>query len=61
MPAQAWFEGGFVETPVYDEGRLGTGAHLTGPAIVESPFTTVVVPPGATLSVDPYHNLVIRP
>jgi N-methylhydantoinase A len=58
---QAWFEDGFVETPVYDEGRLGTGAMLSGPAIVESPFTTVVVPPGATLTVDPYRNLVIRP
>ena len=57
----AWFEGGLVETPVYDEGRLGTGSQLTGPAIIESPFTTVVVPPGATLAVDPYRNLVIRP
>ena len=50
-----------VETPVYDERRLAAGISLTGPAIVESPFTTVVVPPGATLSVDPYRNLVIRP
>ena len=58
---QAWFEGGFVETPVYDEARLRVGSRLTGPAIVESPFTTVVIPPGATLSVDPYRNLVIRP
>jgi N-methylhydantoinase A/oxoprolinase/acetone carboxylase beta subunit len=34
---------------------------LSGPAIVESRFTTAVLPPGATLSVDPYRNLVIRP
>jgi N-methylhydantoinase A len=58
---QAWFGGGFVETPVYDEGRLAPGNRLAGPAIVESPFTTVVVPPGAALSVDPFRNLVIRP
>jgi N-methylhydantoinase A len=58
---KAWFEGGFVETPVYDEAGLGVGARLSGPAIVESPFTTVVVPPGASLTVDPYRNLVIRP
>lgn len=57
----AWFSGRFVATPVYDEARLGTGARLDGPAIVESPFTTVVVPPGASLAVDPYRNLVIRP
>jgi N-methylhydantoinase A/oxoprolinase/acetone carboxylase beta subunit len=36
------------------------GSRLTGPVIVESPFTTVVVPPGAALSVDPYAT-VIRP
>jgi N-methylhydantoinase A/oxoprolinase/acetone carboxylase beta subunit len=57
----AWFGGGFVATPVYDEARLGPGARLDGPAIVESPFTTVVVPPGASLTVDPHRNLVIRP
>jgi N-methylhydantoinase A/oxoprolinase/acetone carboxylase beta subunit len=58
---QAWFAGGFVATPVYDEGGLAPGVRLEGPAIVESPFTTVVVPPGASLSVDPHRNLVIRP
>jgi N-methylhydantoinase A/oxoprolinase/acetone carboxylase beta subunit len=40
---------------------LGPGAWLDGPAIVESPFTTVVVPPAASLAVDPLRNLVIRP
>ena len=34
---------------------------LDGPAIVESPLTTVVLPPGASLAVDAYRNLVIRP
>jgi N-methylhydantoinase A len=57
----AWFGDAFQPTPVYDEALLGPGAQLAGPAIVESPFTTVVVPPGASLSVDPYRNLVIRP
>jgi N-methylhydantoinase A len=58
---RAWFGGAFVTTAVYEEARLGTGARLDGPAIVESPFTTVVVPPGASLTVDPFRNLVIRP
>ncbi|MDO8484403.1 MAG: hydantoinase/oxoprolinase family protein [Candidatus Limnocylindrales bacterium] len=57
----AWFGHAFQPTPVYDEALLGPGARLAGPAIVESPFTTVVVPPGASLTVDPYRNLVIRP
>ena len=58
---RAWFGGAFVATAVYEEARLGTGARLDGAAIVESPFTTVVVPPGASLTVDPFRNLVIRP
>jgi N-methylhydantoinase A len=58
---QAWFGGSFVATPVYDEDGLGPGVRLAGPAIVESPFTTVVVPRGASLTVDPHRNLVIRP
>ena len=57
----AWFGGAFVDTPVYDEGVLDPGARLEGPAIVESPFTTVVLPPAATLTVDSFRNLVIRP
>jgi N-methylhydantoinase A len=58
---QAWFGGSFVDTPIYDEARLATGSGLVGPAIVESPFTTVVVPPDASLTVDRFRNLVIRP
>jgi N-methylhydantoinase A len=58
---RAWFDGGYVDTPVYDEGRLGAGDRLDGPAIVEAPFTTVILPPGAILSVDLHRNLVIRP
>jgi N-methylhydantoinase A len=57
----AWFDGSFVRTPVHDADRLTPGTMLSGPAIVESRFTTAVLPPGATLSVDPYRNLVIRP
>lgn len=58
---RAWFGDGLVATPVYDYPSLGAGAELTGPAIVESPLTTVVLPPGASLTVDAYRNLVIRP
>jgi N-methylhydantoinase A len=37
----------FVDTPTYDGERLGPGAAVDGPALVEEPFTVVVVPPGA--------------
>jgi len=34
---------------------------LTGPAIVEVPTTTVVIPGGTTAAVDALGNLTIRP
>ncbi|MEZ5142320.1 MAG: hydantoinase/oxoprolinase family protein [Acidimicrobiales bacterium] len=42
------FGDGFVDTPVYDGTRLAVGASVTGPALVEEPFTVVAVPPGST-------------
>jgi N-methylhydantoinase A len=42
----------FVDTPIYDGTLLGAGASVEGPALIEEPFTVVVVPPGyrATLA-----------
>jgi N-methylhydantoinase A len=58
---EAYFDsaGGFVETAVYDRERLGPGASLAGPAVVEEVNSTTVVPPGDALSVDEYGNLVV--
>jgi N-methylhydantoinase A len=36
----------FVDTPVFDGSLLGVGAVVVGPALIEEPFTVVVVPPG---------------
>jgi N-methylhydantoinase A len=58
---QAYFDGAFVDTLVYEHGRLGRGMRLRGPAIVESPFTTIVLPPGSRAELDRYLNLVIEP
>ncbi len=52
---------GFVGTPVYDYQQLRAGHLLTGPAIVEVPTTTVVIPGGSTAAVDALGNLTIRP
>ncbi len=48
-----------VATPRYDRETLGAGAALTGPAIVEDDWSTVVLPPGATLEVDAAGHLHI--
>ncbi|MEV6639052.1 hydantoinase/oxoprolinase family protein [Amycolatopsis sp. NPDC051371] len=51
---------GYVGTAVYDYRELRSGHVLTGPAIVEVPTTTVVVPAGSTGTVDHLGNLTIR-
>src|SRR5439155_25133877 len=51
---------GFIDTPVYDYGRLGTGARIKGPAVIELPFTTTLVPPEHRITVDSYRNLVME-
>ncbi|MDV6245850.1 hydantoinase/oxoprolinase family protein [Rhodococcus opacus] len=50
---------GYVDTDVYDYSKLLAGHVLPGPAIVEVPTTTVVVPHGTTGTVDRLGNLTI--
>ena len=45
--------------PVYDRARLGAGPVVTGPAVVEEDYSTTVVYPGQSLTVDDHGNLVI--
>lgn len=48
-----WSEtGAAVETPVYEQDDVKTGQSIVGPAIVESPSTTLAVPPGRTAELD---------
>ncbi|MGH7794479.1 MAG: hydantoinase/oxoprolinase family protein [Candidatus Binatia bacterium] len=50
----------FIDTPVYDYQRLGAGGVVRGPAIIELPFTTTLVPPEHKVVVDRYMNLVMQ-
>jgi N-methylhydantoinase A len=59
-PAYFPASGGFVDAAVYDWLLLLPGDELTGPAIVESPDTTVVVPTGVVASCDRYRNLQLE-
>ena len=49
-----------IDTPIYDYERLWVGAVVKGPAVVELPFTTTLVPPGNRVTVDPHLNLVME-
>ena len=57
---QVFFEHhGTVEATLYDNQRLEPGMQLQGPAVVQDPVSSLVLPPGHRLNVDSYGNLVI--
>ncbi|MGH6944434.1 MAG: hydantoinase/oxoprolinase family protein, partial [Geminicoccaceae bacterium] len=57
---KAWFEGGWLETPVYDRGRLPRAAELAGPALIQQLDATTVIEPGNRATVDRLGNLIIE-
>jgi N-methylhydantoinase A len=52
------FFGRWHEASLYDGEGLLAGQTIKGPAIVEEPFTTIVVPPGWRLKLDAHGNYV---
>jgi N-methylhydantoinase A len=56
---KAFFRGRFAATPIYDGPRLTSGQAILGPAIVEEPFTTIVIYPGQRATVDAHGNYSI--
>jgi acetone carboxylase beta subunit len=49
------FGEGFVDTDIYDLEAVHAGQAVEGPAVLESPSTTFVVPPGRRASLDSHH------
>lgn len=58
---QAYFDGTFLNTTVYDRERLVTGNRIAGPAIITERDATTVIHPGHVGEVDEYLNVLIRP
>jgi N-methylhydantoinase A len=54
------FDGDAVETRIYDRVALPVDADLAGPAVVEGPESTVVVPPGASATVTHSGDLLLE-
>ena len=46
----------FVETPTYDGIALAAGARVEGPALIEEPFTVLVLAPGDVATLDANGN-----
>ena len=49
-----------LATTRYDRSRLSADTKIAGPAIVEDAYSTIVVPPGATLTADGHGHLHIE-
>lgn len=57
---KVWFKDtGFIDAAIYEREKLPVGASFDGPAIVEQPDTTTVMPPDTHCEVDRYGNLII--
>ena len=54
----AFFDGSFVECPVYARDTLPVGFEIDGPAIIEEYDSTVTLAPGWRALVDPVASLV---
>ena len=54
-----FFDGGYIETPIYDSQKLKAGNIISGPAIIEVPTTTAVIPRNFQCRVDEYNNYII--
>jgi N-methylhydantoinase A len=49
---------GWVEVPVHPGSAVETGARIEGPAIIEEPITTIVLPPGSAGALSAQGNYV---
>lgn len=57
---RVYFDGhGIIDTEIYARGKLGAGSQFIGPAVVEEPAATTLVPPGRTVRMDEFGNLRI--
>ena len=55
-----WFDGRFMETPVYLRDDVPAGSNFRGPVIFEELGSTTVVEPGWTARVEDKGNLILE-
>ena len=54
-----YFDGAWVETPIYRRERLPADATIAGPAVIQQLDTTILVEPGSEACADALRNLVL--
>jgi N-methylhydantoinase A len=55
-----FFGGAWLPTPIYVGGALPAGTVIDGPAIIEEPTSTLVVPTGSTATVSDLDNYLLE-
>lgn len=56
---RVYFEGTWMNAPVYDGEHLAERSHFSGPALIEYEHSEAVIPPGASATTDSKGNLQI--
>jgi len=51
---------GLAPADIYDFERLTPGNRLSGPAVIHTPITTIVLQAGQIASVDQYRNVIVE-
>jgi N-methylhydantoinase A len=57
---KVYFEGGWLDTDIYERDGLPAHVRVSGPCIVEEPAATTVVPPGLNAHLDALGNLILE-
>ena len=57
---KVYFDGEFVDCPVYERDLLAPGFQLSGPAIIEETGSVTVVFPGWEMALDEFGNLLME-
>ena len=61
LPREAFFHRGPVIVDIYDFEKLQAGNVVPGPAIIESPITTILIDSDQTGRLDEYLNVIVGP
>ncbi len=54
-----WFDGQWLETPVFQRDQIPRNHEFSGPAIIEQFDTTIVIEPADHARIDPCGNVII--
>ncbi|TLS36251.1 hydantoinase/oxoprolinase family protein [Pseudalkalibacillus caeni] len=57
---EAYFDGEFVNAPIYERSLLRPNNKVSGPAIISQKDTTTLVLPGYTAEIDKHMNILIQ-